>query len=245
MQHFGSRPQRFNFFDASGTPARLHVAGVEPLESSMRTSTSSYVHASTSAVQASFHKYVSVAVLVVFIGSLKVNGSSQDIPMVARVSIADYRGNTLLDTYVRPTHPVENYRTEETGIQHAHLSHAPRFADVQERVATIIKDKIIIGHRIWNFLSVLGLLHPAVDTRDLALFQPLRKKLKSRSIVDLDSLVHCFMGRNVRIMYEDSLEAARAAMDLFRSCENIFEGIIEDNYWPCDLPPTGYAKYYS
>lgn len=31
---------------------------------------------------------------------------------------------------------------------------APKFVDIQERVAKIIKDKILVGHRIWNFLSV-------------------------------------------------------------------------------------------
>jgi hypothetical protein len=31
---------------------------------------------------------------------------------------------------------------------------APKFVDIQERVAKIIKNKIIVGHRIWNFLSV-------------------------------------------------------------------------------------------
>ena len=56
--------------------------------------------------------------------------------------MTDYRGNILLDTYVRPTyvifvpepahllisplsysrHLVEDYRTTETGIQYAHLA---------------------------------------------------------------------------------------------------------------------------
>ena len=31
---------------------------------------------------------------------------------------------------------------------------APQFVDIQERVAKIIKNKILVGHRIWNFLSV-------------------------------------------------------------------------------------------
>ena len=31
---------------------------------------------------------------------------------------------------------------------------APKFVDIQERVARIIKNKILVGHRIWNFLSV-------------------------------------------------------------------------------------------
>jgi len=36
-----------------------------------------------------------------------------------------------------------------------YLRIAPKFADIQERVARIIKNKILVGHRIWNFLSVI------------------------------------------------------------------------------------------
>jgi RNA exonuclease 4 len=35
---------------------------------------------------------------------------------------------------------------------------APKFVDIQERVAKIIKNKILVGHRIWDFLSVGVLL---------------------------------------------------------------------------------------
>jgi len=34
-------------------------------------------------------------------------GDTADIPMVARVSLADYRGNVVLDTLVRPTYVAE------------------------------------------------------------------------------------------------------------------------------------------
>ena len=61
--------------------------------------------------------------------------------MHRRVSLADYRGNVVLDTLVRPTyvmemwsysfgliempaarHEVTNYRTAETGLLSAHLT---------------------------------------------------------------------------------------------------------------------------
>ncbi|PFH49214.1 hypothetical protein AMATHDRAFT_148109, partial [Amanita thiersii Skay4041] len=163
----------------------------------------------------------------------------------SRVSITDYRGNVILDTFVRPTHSVQDYRTPETGIQFSHLANAPLFQDVQKRVASIIAEKIIIGHSLWNFLSVLGLAHPAIDTRDLALFRPLRKKLKSRTMVGLPTLVRLFMGRNVGLDYENSLELARASLDLFRSVEDLFEGKVKAGAWPCDLPPTTCADYYT
>lgn len=109
----------------------------------------------------------------------------------SRVSIVDYRGGAILDTYVRPTlvfltfsdfnhanisrrHRIEDYRTSETGIQYHHLVNglymvciclanistyrtvvvAPHFQDVQYQVANIIKNKVIVGYSLWNFLSV-------------------------------------------------------------------------------------------
>lgn len=50
---------------------------------------------------------------------------------------------------------------------------------------------------------MLGLSHPALDTRDLALFRPLRKRLKSRCLVSLPTLVRIFMGREVGLDYEN------------------------------------------
>ncbi len=39
-----------------------------------------------------------------------------------RVSLVGYRGNILLDVYVRPTMPVTDYRTAATGIEAGHLN---------------------------------------------------------------------------------------------------------------------------
>jgi len=66
-------------------------------------------------------RYVAVGVINVYIGVVEVNGVYERVPMVARVlrvlaaepqrltlyysrvSMADYRGSVLLDTFVRPT----------------------------------------------------------------------------------------------------------------------------------------------
>lgn len=72
--------------------------------------------------------------------------------------------------------PVTDYRTSTTGITPVHLSSrkstvavtlrydygglialakatASKFNDVQRQVAELIKDKVIIGHSLWNDLS--------------------------------------------------------------------------------------------
>jgi RNA exonuclease 4 len=107
----------------------------------------------------------------------------------------------------------------------------------------------------------MGIPHPTIDTRDLALFRPLRKKLKSRFIVELPALFRVFAGRNMGHGYLDSvrnafrsrnlgltphkqLEYAKASLELFRICYQIFEGRIEAGSWPCDLPPISCAIHY-
>lgn len=97
--------------------------------------------------------------------------------IIRRVAIVDYRGQTLLDTYVQPTMQVSDYRTSTTGIEAAHLepstciqvpyswrssltsfnlfrtANARRFTDVQNQVANLIKTKILVGHALWTDLS--------------------------------------------------------------------------------------------
>ncbi|KAJ3827406.1 hypothetical protein EV361DRAFT_110577 [Lentinula raphanica] len=163
--------------------------------------------------------------------------------MVARVSVVDYRGSVLMDTFVRPTHYVQSFRFSETNIQLSDITNAPPFDEIRNRVASLIKSKIIVGHSLWLFLSIMGLSHSALETRDLALFRPFRRKLYSSRIVDLPTLVHVYMGRNIRLGVEDSLENARACIDLFRSCEAQFEHVIHAGSWPCDLPPASYSQY--
>ncbi|KAJ3482069.1 hypothetical protein NLI96_g7233 [Meripilus lineatus] len=176
------------------------------------------------------HKYVAVAAQVVFFGISK-------LPMVARVTIVDYRGNIALDTYVRPVQPVSDYRTAETGLTPFLLAGAPDFRDVQRQVAEVLKDKIL----------VMGLSHPAIDTRDAALFLPFRRSLRQRPnvMIPLVTLVNEFMGRNIGLHGETPIEEARASLDLFRSCEQIWEGIVKSGAWPCALPPAANGNCFT
>ncbi|KAJ3868402.1 hypothetical protein EV359DRAFT_32338, partial [Lentinula novae-zelandiae] len=160
-------------------------------------------------------------------------------------SVVDYRGSILIDTFVRPTHYVQSMRFLETNIQLTDVANAPPFDEVRNRVASLIQNKIIVGHSIWMFLSIMGLSHPALETRDLALFRPFRRKLYSSKIADLPTLVHVYMGRKIGFGVEDSLETARACVDLFRSCEVQFENVVYAGAWPCDLPPTSYSQYFT
>ncbi|TFK92785.1 hypothetical protein K466DRAFT_479927 [Polyporus arcularius HHB13444] len=174
-------------------------------------------------------------------------GPGGGTPMIARVALVDYRGQTVFCTYVLPTNPVTDYRTNTTGIQASDLTpdNAMPWKEVQQRVAQLITGKIIVGHTLWQDLSVLGIRHPAVATRDVALYQPFRNALRSPNhVVGLQTLMWHLMRRRVQENHVCPLENARAALDLYRSCSNEWEGAIAVGQWPSQLPPSTFSRCY-
>ncbi|KAJ7580719.1 hypothetical protein C8J56DRAFT_794671 [Mycena floridula] len=188
-------------------------------------------------------------------------GAGGTTSMLARVAIVDYQGQTVLDTYVVPTVQVTDYRTATTGIQPSHLSGkrlSPNFADmlgpgnavqfsvVQEHVAKLLKGNILVGHSLWTDLSVLGIAHPAVNTRDVGLYHPFRNALRSPNhVVGLQTLAWQLMRRRCQQHESNPLENARAALDLYRTSEQDWETAISHGTWPCALPPSSYSRCYS
>ncbi|KAF4572993.1 RNA exonuclease 4 [Pleurotus pulmonarius] len=167
--------------------------------------------------------------------------------MLARCSIVDYKGNTLIDCYVLPTMQVSDYRTATTGIEAHHLQSgkAMPFSTVQKTVAKFIKGKIIVGHCIWNDLSVLGIPHPAVATRDVSLYIPFRNALRSpNQVVGLQTLCWHLMCRRCQDGQQHPLENARAALDLYRSYSGEWEASISKGDWPSALPPSTFSRCY-
>ncbi|KAF6766241.1 hypothetical protein DFP72DRAFT_11900 [Ephemerocybe angulata] len=181
---------------------------------------------------------------MVSIGATTTHYGQKNVPMIARVTLVDYNGNTLLDTYVRPTYHITDYRSAQTGLDYSHLQAAPTFTQVQDAVARLIQNNILVGYRIWDFLSGIGLNHPAIDTRDMALYRPLRKRLKSRFLIELPTLVRWFIGKEIGRGYENSLEDGVSSMELYQACQTRFESVISSGAWPCDLPPISFARYF-
>ncbi|KAI9060564.1 hypothetical protein FKP32DRAFT_1577974 [Trametes sanguinea] len=190
-------------------------------------------------------------------------GPGGGTPMIARVAVVDYKGREIFCSYVLPTNPVTDYRTNTTGIQAAHLQpgepsvgicatsahpvsgNALPWKEVQQQVAQLIRDKILVGHTLWQDLSVLGIPHPAVATRDVALYQPFRNALRSTSqIIGLQTLMWHLMRRRVQETHVCALENARAALDLYRSHAEEWEGTIAKGQWPSFLPPSTFSRCY-
>jgi len=173
-------------------------------------------------------------------------GQGGTIAMLARVSLVDKRGALLYDAFVRPTSSVESYRTATTGLDASYFVDAVPFEEAQRAVARWLEGRIIVGHQLWSDLQVLGLSHPTIDTRDIALFMPFRVALaRPNDIIGLPTLVWNLMRRKVQAGFLDSSENARACMDVYRSYEAEWEEQVRQNVWPCALPPSAYSRCYT
>ncbi|KAJ7580483.1 hypothetical protein C8J56DRAFT_961644 [Mycena floridula] len=173
-------------------------------------------------------------------------GPGGTISMLARVAIVDYQGQTVLDTYVVPTSKV--CATSWSAVVELNLfsGNAVQFSVVQEHVANLLKGNILVGHSLWNDLSVVGIAHAAVDTRDVGLYQPFRNALHSpRQVVSLQTLAWQLMRRRCQQQESNPLENARAALDLYRTQQQDWETAIAHGTWPCALPPSSYSRCYT
>ncbi|KAG9000250.1 hypothetical protein FRB93_012790 [Tulasnella sp. JGI-2019a] len=174
-------------------------------------------------------------------------GQGGTIPMLARVSLIDKRGRVIYDVFVKPTSPIESYRTTTTGLDSSYFVDALPFQEVQVAAAAWLLDRIVVGHQLWTDLQLLGLSHPASDTRDVALYFPFRNALgRPNDLIGLGSLTWLLMRRKIQATYHDPLENARAAMDLYRSDEDQWEKYVKTmEQWPCALPPPLYSRCYT
>ncbi|KAF9493024.1 ribonuclease H-like protein [Pleurotus eryngii] len=100
---------------------------------------------------------------------------------VARVSLVNYHGAVQMDEFVQQRERVVDYRTQHSGIRKhdlvdgmAYLLHclaqysalAKSFDEIQSRVVGLLKDKVLVGHAVFNDLQALSLAHPQTQTLD-------------------------------------------------------------------------------
>ncbi len=138
--------------------------------------------------------------------------------VLARVSIVNFHGATIMDRFVRPQEKVTDYRTWVSGVRPKDLKNAPSFSEVQGEVANLIKGKVLVGHAIQNDLKALLLSHPKPLVRDTATFQPLRDLAKTK-YPSLKKLAKLVLGIDIQLEGDShsSVEDARATMAIFRS----------------------------
>lgn len=98
--------------------------------------------------------------------------------VLARVSLVDYFGRRIFDTFVKVEERVTDYRHHITGISEKDLSstNAMKFGQCRNLVIRLIRNKILVGHGLENDLAVLGIRHPWRDIRDTCTYPTYQKK---------------------------------------------------------------------
>lgn len=99
-------------------------------------------------------------------------GSQGRESVLARVTVVNAQGNCVYDTHVAVTQKVTDYRTHVSGIRPYHLKGAPSFDQVQQKVASLLKGRILVGHTLKSDMAALMLIHPKREIRDLTLYPP-------------------------------------------------------------------------
>jgi RNA exonuclease 4 len=141
---------------------------------------------------------------------------------LARVSIVDYNGEQVYDSYVRPKELVTDWRTPVSGISSQNMQEARSLEQVQTDVSKILNGNILVGHSVRNDLDALLLGHPKRDIRDTAQHPPFRK-LAGGSSPRLKILAAEILGIEIQSGAHSSVEDARATMLLFRREKEAFE----------------------
>ncbi|KAL1842133.1 hypothetical protein VTJ49DRAFT_6012 [Mycothermus thermophilus] len=161
-------------------------------------------------------KYVAIDCEMVGVGE----GGHEDA--LARVSLVDFHGRQVYDSYVRPRGRVVDWRTHVSGVGPKHMAKARSFEEVQAQVAELLKGAIVVGHDVKHDLRVLELDHPHRMIRDTAKFSGFRKYGHGPKPA-LRVLAREILGIEIQTGQHSSIEDARVAMLLFRKHKPAFD----------------------
>ncbi|KAG0129547.1 ribonuclease H-like domain-containing protein [Tuber indicum] len=162
-------------------------------------------------------KYISLDCEMVGVG-----GPTNERSALARVSIVNYHGHIILDTFVRPKERVTDWRSWVSGVTPAHMIHAREFEDVQKEVSAILADRVLVGHAVKYDLEALLLSHPRRDIRDTSRHPGFRKFSAGRT-PRLKKLALEVLGIEIQGGEHSSVEDARACMLLYRKFRDEIE----------------------
>lgn len=149
-------------------------------------------------------------------------GGEEDRSVLARVSIVNFHGTQVYDSFVRPREFVTDWRTHVSGVSSQNMATAREFDEVQRCVAEMLSGRIIVGHAIRNDLEALMLGHPKKDIRDTSRFAAFRK-LSMGKTPSLKKLAKEILGVEIQGGEHSSVEDARATMLLFRRYKPAFD----------------------
>jgi RNA exonuclease 4 len=141
---------------------------------------------------------------------------------LARISIVNFNGEQVYDSFVRPKEMVTDWRTHVSGVAPKHMVEARTFEQVQKDVAEILDQRVLVGHAVSNDLDALLLSHPKRDIRDTSKHQAYRK-VAGGSAPRLKILAEEFLGLKIQDGEHSSVEDAKATMLLYRRDKDAFE----------------------
>jgi RNA exonuclease 4 len=149
-------------------------------------------------------------------------GGEEDRSVLARVSIVNYHGEQIYDSFVRPKEFVTDWRTHVSGVSTKNMATARTFEQVQADVTEILEGRILIGHAIKNDLDAMMMGHPKKNIRDTSRFSGFRKYASGRT-PSLKKLAKEILGVEIQGGEHSSIEDARATMLLFRRHKQAFD----------------------
>ncbi|KAJ3063763.1 3'-5' exonuclease, partial [Rhizoclosmatium hyalinum] len=149
---------------------------------------------------------------------------------LARVSIVNFHGHPLLDTYVIPQERVTDYRTHVSGITPELLDprktpNVMKFDEVQKLVSDLIQDKIVVGHAIKNDFQALLLDHPRRLVRDTSEFKQFKAMARGRKPA-LRKLAKQILNLDIQSGEHSSVEDARVTMMIYKKYRTEWESSI-------------------
>ena len=143
--------------------------------------------------------------------------TTDDKYSLARISVLDWNGTTIVDKYVKPDLEIKDYFTQYSGITPSHLKGITfTLSDVQSQLLSLLTPStILLGHSLESDLNALKLTHPFII--DTSLLYPHPRGLPLRS--SLKYLSNRYLKREIQIagsQGHNSVEDALAVLDLVK-----------------------------
>jgi len=149
---------------------------------------------------------------------------------IGRCSIVDGQGSVLMDTFVVPPEGVSlitDYRTRYSGIRKCDMRDAIPFADAMSQAKSLLQGRVVVGHALHNDFRVMHFRIPEVDVRDTSQYRYLhtlaheaeqenKTTPEANNKTSLKSLTRRLLNRRIQGQSHDSVEDARAALDLYK-----------------------------